>query len=359
MGGFAKATAEQTEAWFRERLKNLELIEVRGRIKLDEDDSHAYFDEAEDAEEDCEGNVHEQDLNSGEIDDADVDTDRKKYGLPRYLELPDGTIMDTRRGTVPGKSKFTCQNAACGRENDLLTAVKMSLSLNDMAEALKAGGYAPEWVEQLRQSGRLALVRQAIIAGEKEDNEIIELAADSNFNQNALEIVKDTRRTAPIATYALQCHCPECEAEGYNYNGRYFKGPDDYDTIRIIMAEKEWANRKNDDLRDYWPKERLPYAWMTHHLNGGIPNWGYTHWWTMFNARQLLVHTHIIKSIIESPSTKWKIEIKEQAIGAWQEFSRHQCMFSFWDIQQDCLAPLFGNANYHPKSNVEIGRAHV
>ena len=30
---------------------------------------------------------------------------------------------------------------------------------------------------------------------------------------------------------------------------------------------------------------------MTHHLNGGIPNWGYTHWYKFFNARQLLTHT--------------------------------------------------------------------
>jgi putative DNA methylase len=29
---------------------------------------------------------------------------------------------------------------------------------------------------------------------------------------------------------------------------------------------------------------------MTHLLNGGIPNHGFTHWWTMFNARQLLLH---------------------------------------------------------------------
>ncbi|HAP93551.1 MAG TPA: hypothetical protein DCM26_02865 [Desulfotomaculum sp.] len=348
LGGFAKATVEQTEAWYRERLKNLELIEVRGRIKLDADDSHTYFDEAEDAEEDGKGNILEQDLNSGEIDDADVDTDRKKYGLPRYLELPDGTVMDTRRGTVPGKSKFTCQNAACGRENDLLTAIKMSLSLNDMAEALKAGGYAPEWVDQLRQSGKLALVRQAIIAGEKEDNEIIKLAADLNFNQNALDIVKDIRRTAPVATYALQCYCPECEAEGYNYNGRYFKAPDAFDINRINKAEKEWMNLKDEDLCNCWPKDKLPFAFMTFQNNGGIPNWGYTHWWTMFNSRQLLLHSRIINFLLES---NFSIELKEHVLGAHQQYLRNQNVFAFWNIQADQLEPMFSNSNYHPKTN--------
>ncbi|MHB1421471.1 MAG: hypothetical protein ACYCX4_18130, partial [Bacillota bacterium] len=351
LGGFARATVEQTEAWYRERLKNLKLIEVRGRIKLDEDDSYAYFDEVEDAGEDGVDNILEQGLKNGENDDADVETDQKGYGLPRYLELPDGTVMDTRQGTVPGKSNFTCQNSACGRENDLLTAVKMSLSLNDMAEALKAGGYAHEWVEQLRQSGKLALVRQAIIAGEKEDKEIIQLAADSNFNKNAFDIVKDIRRTAPVATYALQCHCPECEAEGYNYNGRYFKAPDNYDAIRIIAAEKEWAERKNGDLFDYWPKERLPYAWMTHHLNGGIPNWGYTHWWIMFNSRQLLIHSQILKTIISNclNYNNTLPQVLEYGISSLSQYLQNQCCFCHWELEYDKIAVMFANSNFRPR----------
>ncbi len=343
LGGFAKATVEQTEAWYHERLKNLELIEVRGRIKLNKDDSNANLDEAADA-----GEVGEQSLNSGEFDDTEVEADGKGYGLPRYLELPDGTVMDTRQGTVPGKSNFTCQNAACGRENDLLTAVKMSLSLNDMAEALKANGYNPEWVKQLRQSGKLALVRQAIIAGDKEDKEIIKLVADSNFNQNALEIVKDTRRTAPVAAYALQCHCPGCEAEGYNYNGRYFKAPDAYDIHRINKAEKEWMILKDEDLCNCWPKEKLSFAFMTFQNNGGIPNWGYTHWWTMFNSRQLFLHSLIINFLLKS---RYPIELKEHILGAHQQYLRNQNVFAFWNIQADQLEPMFSNSNYHPKTN--------
>jgi adenine-specific DNA methylase len=39
---------------------------------------------------------------------------------------------------------------------------------------------------------------------------------------------------------------------------------------------------------------------MTHHLQGGVPNHGFTHWWTMFNPRQLLVHAQLLKAIVWS-----------------------------------------------------------
>lgn len=29
---------------------------------------------------------------------------------------------------------------------------------------------------------------------------------------------------APVATYAVHCHCPDCDAEGRVYGGRYFAG---------------------------------------------------------------------------------------------------------------------------------------
>lgn len=294
LGGFAKATAEQTEAWYRERLKNLELIEVRGRIKLDEDDSYRYFDEAEDAEEDGEGNILEQDLNSGEIDDADVDTDRKKYGLPRYLELPDGSVMDTRRGTVPGKSNFTCQS--CGRQNDLRDAIEKFVS-----------------------------------------------------NRKELE-----HRTASVMPYALQCYCKQCDSESYNYNGKFFKAPDYTDIQKYIKAEVEWWTRAYADLLYYWPQEELQHSWMTHIVQGSLPALGYTHWWTLFNSRQLLLHSQLLKSICNISS--FKLELKLQVLGAFQQYLRNQNMFAFWHKKRDHFAPHFSNANYHPKALcVEVG----
>ena len=56
--------------------------------------------------------------------------------------------------------------------------------------------------------------------------------------QKLVNAVQDTEHTAPVAMYALQCHCPECEKDHYNYNGRYFKTPDEEDIRKENLAYK-------------------------------------------------------------------------------------------------------------------------
>ena len=168
---------------------------------------------------------------------------------------------------------------------------------------------------------------------------------------NTLESVKPTGHTAAVAVYALQCHCPECEKENYNYNGRYFKAPDEHDIRMLDSAEAEWEKRKDSDLNSYWPKEECQDAYMMR-ANGGVNDgWGYTHWWKMFNSRQLLVHTHFLQAIMHT-AEKYPLDVSEQALGAFQSYLRLMCMFSFWHQTYDKLAPALGNANFHPKNNV-------
>ncbi|OYV73395.1 MAG: hypothetical protein B7Z74_04005, partial [Deltaproteobacteria bacterium 21-66-5] len=117
LGGYADAPVEATARWYCERLKNLSLIEVRGRIRLADDSS---LRDATDAVEAAEAD---------ETAESDVEPeveDRKTYGLPQFITLADGRKIDTRRGTVPKQSHFTC--GACGQEQDL-------------REALQARGY--------------------------------------------------------------------------------------------------------------------------------------------------------------------------------------------------------------------------
>jgi transposase-like protein len=157
---------------------------------------------------------------------------------------------------------------------------------------------------------------------------------------------------SPVAAYALQCHCPQCDADGYNYNGRYFKPIEPGDVKRLILAEREWADRKETDLNFYWPRSVLPYAWETHVQKGNLTKRGYTHWWKMFNPRQLLVHTQLMRAITEAPEDQWPLDVREQALGALQQYIRMMNMFSFWHQTYDKLAPSLSNANYHPKQLV-------
>ena len=163
---------------------------------------------------------------------------------------------------------------------------------------------------------------------------------------------REAKHHAPVAVYALQCHCPQCDAEGYTYGGRYFKAPDAYDIFRLNGAEEEWRLRAEEDLTEYWPRSVLPYAWETHVQKGNLTSRGYTHWWKMFNSRQLLAHSLLLKAITEAPEDSWPLDVREQVLGAFQQYLRNQNMFSFWNHTADKLEPMMSNPNYHPKMQV-------
>jgi DNA-directed RNA polymerase subunit RPC12/RpoP len=172
--------------------------------------------------------------------------------------------------------------------------------------------------------------------------------------QDVLETVKRSGKTGPVAAYAIQGYCPACDRESRPYGGRFFSPATD--TSAFDAAVHEWASRNETDLKDYWPRSELPYGFMTHLLNGGIPNHGFTHWWRMFNSRQLLGHTQLLRSIVRvgGPPHRW--EAREYVLGAFQQYLRNQCMLSFWHMTYDKLAPALSNPNFHPKSTViEVG----
>src|SRR3546814_703835 len=169
-----------------------------------------------------------------------------------------------------------------------------------------------------------------------------------------------------MAAYAVQGYAPKRDAAGKPYSGRFFAAYDSAHAQQYDAALTEWEARKDDDLKDYWPRSELPYGFMTHMNNGGLPNHGFTHWWTMFNPRQLLVHAQLLKATIEVGSYDWAV--REFVLGAFQQYLRNQSLFTLWNVQGDKLEPQFANNNYHPKSTVvencvlptlEIGRAHV
>ncbi|MCW5257558.1 DUF1156 domain-containing protein [Verminephrobacter aporrectodeae subsp. tuberculatae] len=172
--------------------------------------------------------------------------------------------------------------------------------------------------------------------------------------QDVLTTVKATAKTGPMAAYAVQGYAPKRDATGKPYGGRFFAAFGTAQARQYDAAIKEWEERKEGDLKDYWPRSELPYGFMTHHLQGGVPNHGFTHWWTMFNPRQLLVHAQLLRSIVNVGNYDWKV--REYVLGAFQNFLRNQNSLAFWHMKRDTLAPAMSNGHFHPKNNVvEVG----
>jgi putative DNA methylase len=283
LGGYPDAPISATEKWISERSKELRLVEVRGRIRLADDISDVQPDQSATDPDDV-PTATEVEAGDPEGDESD----RKKYGLPRFLTMHDGRRIDTRKGTIPQKSHFTC--GKCGQKQDFRESIE-------------------------------------------------------KFGQ-----------AAPVAAYAIQCNCEDCEREGLEYGGRSYLQPRELDRERLIAAEMEWRARRHADLLGCWPEGEIPHRYMTHHANFALPKQGYTHWWKMFSSRQLLVHSQIGSFIQRALLKSDPSGAAMQALGAHQQYLRNQCMFAFWHSGRDHFAPHFGNPNYAPKNNViEVG----
>jgi len=181
------------------------------------------------------------------------------------------------------------------------------------------------------------------------------VCAACGMTQDILTSVKATGKAGPMAAYALQCFSPQRKQSGAPYGGRFFSAFDERHARQYDAACKEWLERKDDDLKDYWPISEIPFGFMTGMANGDIrKGHGFTHWWTMFNPRQLLVHAQLLKAIVNAGDYDWSI--REYVLGAFQNFLRNQNSFAFWHLKLDKLAPAMSNSNFHPKNNVvEVG----
>ncbi len=159
--------------------------------------------------------------------------------------------------------------------------------------------------------------------------------------------------------YLIQGFDPVAKEKKYLYRGRFFSKPD---IKTIIEAEKE-LNRRSG-LSTYIPNEDLWFGHQTHQRDN-LPGHGYKKWKDMFNPRQLLVNSLLLKTIVEFPDSDFNINEKSQVLGGWQNFLRHNCMFAVWDYDYDKLVPQFANNNYHPKTTCvenavfsELGRGN-
>ena len=170
------------------------------------------------------------------------------------------------------------------------------------------------------------------------------ICGECGKKQKVVESVKHTAKLAPVAPYAIQLYCPECECAKEIGGGRYFSPSNN--PQQMNYSEKEWNIRKNSDLQDYWPKSKIPFGHMTNQRQP-LPQHGYSHFWKMFNSRQLLVHAQLIKQI--KNSNKKQIT-KEFLLGAFLQYLRLNNMFSIWHKRNSQISAFFSSANYQPKS---------
>lgn len=164
--------------------------------------------------------------------------------------------------------------------------------------------------------------------------------------QDVLKSMTGNGGKAPMAAYMLQAVSPRLKASGASYGGRFFAAFNN--SHQLDSATAEWESRKNGDLSAYWPRTAVPEGFKTTYQK--IPEHGYPTFADMFNARQLLVQTQLLKAILTTAPDAYRWETREYVLAAFQQYLRNQNMLCLWNTQADKLEPHFSNNNYYPKN---------
>ena len=163
--------------------------------------------------------------------------------------------------------------------------------------------------------------------------------------QDVLDSTSRTGKTAPYQPIVIQGFSSLWARKGSPYGPRFFAAYRQHDGLNA--AEREWAVRKDGDLTNYWPKEELPFGLEADFWS--VRRHGYSHWCTMFNARQLLCLSILSRAIAEKRN-QYTNEIVDLVVAAFQQFLRNQCMMTVWNIGADKLEPQFAKNNFRPKA---------
>ena len=108
--------------------------------------------------------------------------------------------------------------------------------------------------------------------------------------------------------YSLEYYCPICDERGRSRGEvKGYKSSETFDIALNSAAREEWSS--NEELHEYVPDERIYEGAITKssELSGNdLFQHGYESWKDLFNTRQLLSLSKIVKSIsqIESPSIR-------------------------------------------------------
>lgn len=151
--------------------------------------------------------------------------------------------------------------------------------------------------------------------------------------------------------YALEYHCPTCEDNGYERSEtKGYKSISDFDRQKFRSAKEEWA--ENPELQDYIPQEPIRSGWKTSSSKfdgnapgaGDIEPYGYKYWKEMYNERQLLCLSKLLRRIDQIENQNHK----EFLLLAFSDALRMNSMFSVYQAANNQSNQIFKTNSFDP-----------
>ena len=145
-----------------------------------------------------------------------------------------------------------------------------------------------------------------------------------------------------LKMYAVEYYCSDCDTDGTEtseYKGYKPAGPADK---RLFQeASQEWAARS--DLNRYVPDEEIPPGHMTSERNPVFDH-GYAEWTDLFNDRQLLVLSKLLKSIDSVDSEN----LREYLLLAFSESLNFNNSFTGYQASTNKIQHIFKTNSFDP-----------
>jgi adenine-specific DNA methylase len=130
--------------------------------------------------------------------------------------------------------------------------------------------------------------------------------------------------------HALEGYCEIC--------GRFFKRVDEQDRQLWNRTQNEFAQRQDSLL---FPRQAIPTAGRS---DPRPVNHGYTHFWQMFNARQLLCLSILLENILLLPDKN----IRELMLAAFSDSLNTNNMFCKYEVEWHKISLFFSLHAFHP-----------
>jgi adenine-specific DNA methylase len=148
--------------------------------------------------------------------------------------------------------------------------------------------------------------------------------------QKLLDAVSRKGTALDMELHALEGYCETC--------GRFFKRIDDNDLRLWEQARAEFERCKGNLL---FPHQAIP----TEGRSDPRPvNHGYTHFWQMFNERQLLCLSILLEEILKIPTQN----VRELMLTAFSDCLDANNMFCKYETEWHKVSLFFGLHAYHP-----------
>lgn len=149
-----------------------------------------------------------------------------------------------------------------------------------------------------------------------------------------------------LRLYAVEYYCPTCDDRGRERSvTKGYKAAESFDKALYHIAKEEWD--ESTELNEFVPEGSIPEGHLTSERNP-IFDHGYEDWTDMFNPRQLLSLSTLLRSISQIEET----ELRELLLLTFSDSLMFQSTFTIYNLTANKIEGTFRMNSFVPQMEI-------